>query len=237
MDDDSMSLEENLQERNAMSPTEHILNVFRAGLATAPFCGGIASLMSDYIPSSKQDRLEQFANSIAADLEKLQGQVNVDNILTDDFAYTFEKCFRGAAENYQKEKLEAFRGILVNSALGSNLPENEKDYFLNLVSTLSVLHMRILKFMAKPHEYLEENGISQQSITGGFSQMFLVAIPGVNIETIKSAYEDLFQYGFFNTDKTIFDTTTSGQELDLLGNNGERVTGLGKRFIGFCTSP
>ena len=29
---------------------EHILNILKAGLATAPFCGGIASLISDYIP-------------------------------------------------------------------------------------------------------------------------------------------------------------------------------------------
>lgn len=236
MADDSKSLTKNLQDRNATSPAEHILNVLKAGLATAPFCGGIASLMSDYIPSSKQKRLEEFAETIATDLDELRDRVNENNILTDEFAYTFEKCFRGAAENYQKEKLEAFRGILVNSALGSNLPENEKDYFLNLVSTLSVLHMRILKFMAKPIEYLEENNISQQNIRGGFSDFFPVVIPGINVEVIKSAYGELFQYGFFNTDKTIFHTMTSGQGLDLLGNGG-RVTEFGRRFISFCTSP
>ena len=236
MTDDSKSLAKKLQDRNATTPAEHILNVLKAGLATAPFCGGIASLMSDYIPSSKQNRLEQFAEIIAADLKELQERVNEQNILTDEFAYTFEKCFRGAAEHYQKEKLEAFRGILVNSALGSNLPEDEKDYFLNLVSTLSVLHMRILKFMANPIGYLEENNIPQQNITGGFSQFFPVAIPGVHIEIIKSAYGDLYQYGFFNTDKTIFHTMTSGQGLDLLGNGG-RVTDFGRRFINFCSSP
>lgn len=236
MTDDSKSLAKKLQDRNATTAVEHILNVIKAGLATAPFCGGIASLMTDYIPSSKKNRLEQFAERVAADLEELQGRVNEKNILTDEFAYTFEKCFRGASEHYQKEKLEAFRGILVNSALGSNLPEDEKDYFLNLVSTLSVLHMRILKFMANPLEYLEENGISQQNIRGGFSQFFPVAIPGVNIEIIKSAYGELYQYGFFNTDKSIFHTMTSGQGLDLLGNGG-RVTEFGVRFINFCRSP
>jgi hypothetical protein len=236
MADESKSLANNVKDRNATPPAEHILNVIKAGLATAPFLGGIASLMSDYIPSSKQKRLEQFAERIAADLEELQERVNEDNLLTDEFAYAFEKCFRGAAENYQQEKLESFRGILVNSALGSNLPENEKDYFLNLVSTLSVLHLRILKFMAKPIEYLEENCIPQENIRGGFSQFFPVAIPEVNIEIIKSAYGELYQYGFFNIDKTIFHAMTSGQGLDLLGSGG-RVTEFGRRFIDFCTSP
>lgn len=236
MTNDSKSLLTNLQYRNATSAVEHILNAIKAGLATAPFCGGIASLMSDYIPSSKQNRLEQFAKIIAADLEELQEKVNENNILTDEFAYTFEKCFRGAAEHYQKEKLEAFRGILVNSALGSNLPEYEKDYFLNLISTLSVLHMRILKFMANPIKYLEENGIPQQNIRGGFSQFFPVAISGVNIEIIKAAYSELYQYGFLNTDKSIFHTMTSDQGLNLLANGG-RVTEFGKQFIKFCKSP
>ncbi len=236
MTDDSKSLATNIKDRNATPPAEHILNVIKAGLATAPFLGGIASLMTDYIPTSKQNRLEQFAERIAADLEELQERVDENNILTDEFAYTFEKCFRGAAENYQQEKLESFRGILINSALGSNLPENEKDYFINLVSTLSVLHLRILKFMAKPIEFLEENSIPQENIRGGFSQFFPVAIPGVNIEIIKSAYGELFQYGFFNTDKTIFHTMTAGKGLDLLGN-GTRVTEFGMRFIDFCTSP
>jgi len=156
--------------------------------------------------------------------------------LADEFAFMFEKCFRGVAEHYQKEKLEAFRGILVNSALGSDLPEDEKDYFLNLVGTLSVLHIRILKFTVSPIRYLDENNIPQENINGGFSQFFPVAIPGVNIEVIKSAFDDLYQYGFMNTDKSIFRTMTSGQGLQLLGDGG-RVTDLGKRFIDFCTSP
>ena len=50
--------------------------------------------------------MEQFAQRIAADLEELQDRVNENNIFTDEFAYTFEKCFRGAAENYQQEKLK-----------------------------------------------------------------------------------------------------------------------------------
>jgi hypothetical protein len=236
MEDDSKSLSEVIKERNATSPAEHILNVVKAGLATAPFCGGIASLITDYIPNSKQSRIEEFAERVAADLEALQDRVDENNILTDNFAYTFEKCFRGAAENYQKEKLEAFRGILINSAIGSNLQEDEKEYFLNLVGTLSVLHMRILNFTSSPILYLEKNNIPQASIAGGFSQFFPVAIPEVNIEVIKSAFGDLYQYGFLSTDKSIFTTMTSGQGLDLLGNGG-RVTELGKRFISFCTSP
>ena len=236
MSDENRGLSENAESKNSSSPVEHILNIFKAGLSTAPFCGGIASLMSDYIPSTKQKRIESFTEIIASDLEKLQNKVDEKLIQTDDFAFIFEMCFRGAAENYQKEKFDSFRGILINSAVGSNVKEEEKEYYLNLVNTLSALHIKILKFMAMPIAYLGNEGISKESIHGGFSDFFPVAIPGVNIEVIKSAFGDLHQYGFINTDKSIFTTMTSGKGLALLGDGG-RVSALGMQFIKFCTVP
>jgi hypothetical protein len=234
MSDIKNALSERIKDSGNSTPTEHLLNILRAGLSTAPFCGGIASLMTDYIPTSKQKRIEEFVELIAKDLDKLQKKVNENLILTDDYAFIFEKCFRGAAENYQKEKLQSFRGILINSAIGYNLKEEEKEYYLNLVTTLSTLHIKILKFMATPLEYLENEGVSKEKINGGFSQFFPIAIPGVDIEVIKSAFGDLYQYGFINTDKSIFSTMTSGQGLDLLGG---RVSVLGKQFINFCRVP
>jgi len=88
--------------------------------------------------------------------------------------------------------------------------------------------------MAMPEKYLEETGIPKEIIRGGFSDFFPVAIPGVNLEVIRSAYSELYRYGFINTSESIFDTMTSGQGLDLLKG---RVTGFGNRFIGFCSSP
>jgi len=73
-----------------------------------------------------------------------------------------------------------------------------------------------------------------ESIQGGFSQFFPRAIPGVGVDVIKSAFGDLYQYGFINTDKSIFHTMTAGYGLDLLGN---RVTELGRSFIEFCITP
>ena len=148
----------------------------------------------------------------------------------------FEQSFRGVADNYQPEKVEAFRGILVNSAIGFSAPAAEREYFLNLVNSLSALHLRILKFTAMPDRYLKEMQIPQDRIRGGFTTFFPLAIPGVNIEIIKSAFGELYQYGFLNTDKSIFTTMTSGQGLELLGRGG-RVTELGRKFIQFCTVP
>lgn len=213
---------------------EHLLNIIKAVLSTVPFAGVIASLMTDYIPTTKAKRLEEFTERIAKDLYRLQDSVNAEYLLTDDFAYLFEKSYRAVAEFPQKEKLEIFRGILVNSATIKGYTEEEKEYFLSLAMNLSTLHIRILKFMAMPDKYLEEAGIQKEKITGGFSNFFPVAIPGVNLDVIRSAFSELNRYGFTNTGESIFGTMTSGQGLDLLRG---RVTELGNRFIRFCTSP
>jgi hypothetical protein len=43
--------------------SEHILNILKAGLSAAPFAGSIASLLTDYIPSSRARRLEEFTEN------------------------------------------------------------------------------------------------------------------------------------------------------------------------------
>ena len=213
---------------------EHILNIFKAGLAGAPFTGAIASLINDYIPNSRGRRLESFSEQVASDLYALRDRVEAEYLRTADFAFMFQQCLRGAAENHQKEKLEAFRGMLVNAATRRDLSEEEKEYFLNLAMSLSALHLRILRFMAFPTEYLESMAIPASSIVGSFRNFFPVAISGVSVEVIESAFADLYRYRLTNTDHTIFTTMTSGQGLQLLAG---RISDLGRRFIEFCISP
>ncbi len=213
---------------------EHLVNILKAALATTPFCGGIASLMSDYIPSRRVKRLEEFASQVGQDLETLREKVEAQRIKTDDYAFIFERCFRGAADFPQEEKLEAFRGILVNSVLPTSLSKDEREFFLNLVERLSPVHLRILRFMADPHDYLGAMKIPESRIVGGFSSFFPVALPGVSIEVIRAAFADLHALGFTNTSPDIFTTMTAGQGLQLLSN---RLTPLARSFVSFCRVP
>lgn len=224
----------NLPEKPQTNIWEHLLNIFKAGAATIPFCGGIASLMSDYIPSARFKRLEAFTKQLIQDIERLESKLDNEYTKTDEFTFIFEQCFRGVAENYQKEKLEAFRGILLNSAIIKDASEDEKEYFINLANSLSALHIRILKFICRPLEYISENNIPREKIQGGFSDFMPIAIPGVELEVITSAFQDLYQYGLIKTDKSIFDAISSSQGLHLLGNRGSK---LGIKFIEFCALP
>ncbi len=216
------------------TPTEGILIVFKAILASTGIGSGLASLITDFIPNSRQRRLEEFAVHIAEDLAALQDRIKEEVLHTDDFAFMFEQCFRGVAENPHAVKIQAFRGILVNSAIGPQNPPEEREYFLNLAGALSVLHLRILKFSTFPNQYLAEEGIPEASIRGGFSQFFPVAIPGIPVDVLRAAFGDLYRYGLLNIDEKIFSGASAGQGLDLLDG---RTSDLGKRFMKFCISP
>jgi hypothetical protein len=71
---------------------EGILSAFKAGLTLLPIGGLIASLITDYIPSARTLRLEEFAAKTAEDLRELADEIETDYIKTDDFAFMFEKC-------------------------------------------------------------------------------------------------------------------------------------------------
>lgn len=215
---------------------DHMLNIMKAALATAPFAGGVASLMNDYIPSRRTERLERFAERIAADLERFQDQVDPKKFSTEQYAQIFETCFRKVSENFHAEKIELFRGILINAALDSSNEHEEREYFIQLIDNFSIIHVRMITFLAKPYDFLQRSGIDPSLIRGNFSQVFSVVLPGVNAEVVKSAFGDLYQIGFLNTDKSVFSTMTSSQGLDLVTDGG-RVTDFGKRFIEFCTVP
>ncbi|HAH25511.1 MAG TPA: hypothetical protein DCL77_17435 [Prolixibacteraceae bacterium] len=212
--------------------TEHVINILKATLSTVPFTGGLASLISDYIPTQRQIRLEEFAENIANDLLTLKDEINESYIKTDEFAFIFEKCFKGAVENYQKEKIIAFKAILINSLRDFDITQTEKEYYLNLVENLSTLHIQVLSFMAFPREFLKINGLPESCINGGFNEFFSIVIPNVSLETMKIAFKDLYDYGFLNTNNTIFSTMTASQGWSLLG---DRVTKNGRKFIDFIT--
>lgn len=212
--------------------SEHIINGIKAILASFPGGSSIASLMADYIPSQREKRIIEFTESIAKDLSELQDDLDENYLKSDEYAFIFEKCFKGAVENYQKEKIIAFKAILVNSLIEFEITQTEKEFYLNLVDNLSLLHIQILSFLAFPQKYLKLNGLDESIISGGFSSFFPKVIPNADVEIIKLAFKDLYSYGFINTDSSIFNTMTASKGWDLLG---DRVSKNGRSFIKFIS--
>lgn len=212
----------------------HAVNIVKAILATVPFTGGIASLMSDYIPDKRRERLERLAVRVSNDFEEFEDRIDEEWLRSEDFAFEFERCFKRALDENRAEKIDAYRGIILNAALNKSNFNDQTDYFVTLVDRLSSLHIKLLSFMSAPQEYLAVRGISESRILGGFSSFFPVAMEIDDVLAIQSAFGDLHQMGFTNTDKNMFNTMTAGEGLNLLG---DRLTPFGHSFVNFFKMP
>ncbi|RYZ79599.1 MAG: hypothetical protein EOP06_26890 [Proteobacteria bacterium] len=218
-------LEDATPNSTALNVAEHLFNIFRAGLSMHPIGGAFASLMNDYIPSTRTLRLENFAQQVAGDIHALANRVDENYVRTDEFAFIFESCFRGAAENYQQEKLRAFRNILVNSLIRTDYSGEEREYFIHMVNTLSVLHIQVIrKALACPGEYDSEG-------------RFLLYLSGVDVKMVESAYRELVQLQLLsNTDRYARPGYAPEEvvETSLLFYEEPTLERLGRRFVNFC---
>ena len=216
---------------------EGAVNALKALFASLPFTGGIASLMSDYIPNRRMERIEQLAKEFGEDLNRLKDKVDESRIQTDSFARLFEESFKGAASNYHEEKLESFRAILINSLVSSDLTDDEKEYILSLVNDLTALHIRVLSFMYDADGYVQRHGLKPSNLDfGGFRVIFEKVFYPISIDVTRSAYSDLYRRGLVTTEDSIFATMTSSRGRQLIASPS-RVSALGQRFVRFITVP
>lgn len=213
---------------------ENTFNIIKAIFSEIPGGSAFTSLINDYIPSKKHERLIKFTKQLAEDLKNLKGEVKEGYVSTEEFAYLFEQTYRAVAENYQKEKLDMFRGLLINS-IKKDMPyitPEEKEFFLNLLKRLEVLHIKLLKFFYNPQKYIIDIG-SNPSLVKEFSfgDTINFYMQEVSIDSIKLAHEELYRYGLLNTDKSIYNTMTAGRGLQIVQG---RISDFGKRFVEFC---
>jgi hypothetical protein len=131
-------------ELNRSSVGDHVTNVVKAALNAVPGFGGtLASLVADYIPSSRAARLEQFSKDVAEALSKLTAEIQAERIRTDQFAYLLTRVYTNVAKEYQEEKLRAFRNVLVNG-LVQEVADIEQERFLSWVEQMTTLQLYIL---------------------------------------------------------------------------------------------
>lgn len=220
------------KELDKTPPIDHLTNLMKAIFSSLPAGGAIASIMSDYIPSAKQARVLKFIREVNADLRNLEVKIDENYLTKDQVAYVIEESIRGTMKYYQEEKLEYYRGILVNTirADATGGVKEEVDYYLYLVDNLSAIHLRILAFLYDPDKYFSEKALSKEKVKDySLSQVFHEVFPDVNVDLISSAFKDLYRFNLTNTES--MGGMTAARGLDIVRG---RVTALGTSFVKFC---
>lgn len=225
--DDSIQKVQSLVEADktsgkSSSGAQRILSLFKGIISEFPVGGTFIYMIDDHIAAIKEARLQEFAQATATALGELSDRIDEERIKSDHYIYVFEECLRGVAQHPQTEKIECYKAILINAAVPSNIPDDEQEYFLNLVNTLSPVHIRLIAALNEARKIPQgggrESGFRLRSHLGNTSGDILM-----------SAAAELYQLQFTNTEpRSIpFDADMS--------RVGGRLTPIAMKFIEFCT--
>ncbi len=145
-------------------PGDILLDLTKTALAPVPCIGGLAiQFLNAIVVPPIQQRYVEWVTSIAERLVALEREVEDfrradlegDESCADSFARASQTVF----SSHQKEKLEALRNAVLNSALRNRPEDDIRTMFLNYVDVLTPQHFIILKFLDDPHTWRREHKI------------------------------------------------------------------------------
>jgi hypothetical protein len=201
---------------------EHLRNVSIAAISALPVAGGPLSVLLDkYLPSYVEQRRSQLLAKLAAGLSELSDRVTPQRLASDEFISVFIKAFRRAMEESLEEKLEAFRAIILNTAISDSSKFDEITLFIRLVSDLTVDQIRILRLLHNDELANEDQGL--------FQTMQKVW-PEVDPDYLMACVAELLRYNLATSN-------ARGRDVNANSLKTHAITGLGRRFIEYISLP
>jgi hypothetical protein len=210
---------------------DNIITLFKSLLNLTIIGSPFSTLISDFIPSRRFLRLETFAEDLSAEFKTFEEKVDTEYITTDEFAFLFEQCFKAASENYQKEKIDAFKAIIINATIDKSLNSLQKEFYLNLTKQLTVFHIQVLTFLHDTRDFLEKRNIPDIQIQGSYKDFIPIIFPDVDYDTFKIVLDDLNKYGLSELKSSGLGVITSSSGMRLLGDR--RTTQFGDKYLRF----
>jgi len=209
----------------------------RAGLSMAPYLGGpLAEFFTMVVTPPLERRCEAWMIEIYTRLKKLEEQIagfKIEDLAqNENFISTLFYATQAAMRTHQKEKLDALRNAVINSALRLNIDENLQLMFLNLVDRYTPWHLMIMQFLDNPRGYGESRGIQYPNWgMGGTAKVLEHTFP--ELQGKRAIYDqivkELFTNGFLHSD-TFLHATLS----DMFA---PETTDMGKQFLQFIRIP
>jgi hypothetical protein len=198
-------------------------SVFKAGLSEIPGGGAFVYLIDEGIAAHKNARLERFLNEIVEKIISQQAEIDKNRVNTEHYAYMFEQCIRGVSQHPQQEKIDCYKAIIINAAKPTAESDDQQDYFLNLVNSLSVVHIRLIAALNKAGK------IPQGGNTPETGRTLRSEMGDIDGDILMSAAAELYQLQF---------TRTQAESMPFsadLSRVSQRLSPIARKFIEFCT--
>ena len=222
-----------------ISTGDGVTAVVKAAFNDVPLVGGsIASLLDDFIPASRERRIREFAEGVASDLEQIKSQLKIKYVTTDEFAYLFTRVFQNLTRDYQQSKINAYRGLLVNS-LRYDIDASVVESYLKRVEDLTALHLDVLTCFYSDRYNQSRLGVANNpyQVMGTFGSLMGTLkrlLPRLTEGQIEAAVFDLDRANITNNVYSVLHGTMTGMgAMDLEG----RLTAYGSNFVRFISTP
>ena len=206
---------------------KHLKNIGTAAISAIPFVGGpLATIFDKYLPEYVQRRRNEMIDDIDNELKLLEERNSNFNTDSEKFISTFIKCTKLSLEEHEKEKIEAYRNIILNSALPNESEFDESTLFINWIQELTIDEIRIIKAINSIDEVAFKDVKSND-----IYQLLKVVYPNLPSDYLIICGQDIMT-------KNI----VMGKHSFRKDNNKESerqwyLTNLGERFVNFITNP
>ena len=208
----------------------------RAGLGIIPFAGTAAiELFQIVLAPSLEKRRVKWMNEVAEALRTLEEKerCRIEDLASNEkFVDVLLEASNAAIRNSHDEKRSALRNAVLNRVLPGPPEESKQQMFVQWVDSLSVWHLKILRLLADPVCWFQENGGQPPQVTSSLSGLITMAYPELHNQ--RNLYDligkDLYNRGLIGIDS--FHAMMSGS-----GALERRATALGQEFIRFITTP
>jgi hypothetical protein len=201
-----------------------------------PYVGGVLSSSANYFLERRRNRrLNDFLIALAEDLQSVNEHINQDFAQSGGIEDLAEDIFSKAAETHQKEKLDAFRALFLNTVLSDHPNYEETEEISNLIDSWQSRHIIILKILGNPRysdmqmgNVVGDGGTLSTSIF----QILKKLLPEWDDDQIDRTWQDLFDDRMHRTPRTRTMINDSGiRQLE------NRLTDFGVRVSNYLKNP
>jgi len=218
-----------------LTKSDVAVGLVKAAINTIPVLGGpLGSLMSDFIPSELDKRRDTLLLELESEFKRLDDKIATETISKPYFISLFLQSFKSAMASEEKAKIDCYKAIIINSAIKQDPNIDEMKIMLRITDNLTPLHIKLLKIFIDPTKYLDDNQDVKARFgnisMGGVSTLTSAALPNYSSELISIASKDLESMGLANG-------LSGGATMTVHGILSSRITGFGKKYIGFISLP
>jgi len=200
----------------------HFKNILIMASAAIPGIGSPLSVFLDkYLPENLENRKINFITTLIQDFENHSDYVKKELINNDEFINTFLVILEKAIKESRKEKLMAFRNILLNKV---HKKENfdEESFFIRLVDEFNIDQIKILNYFY----HNELNGHCNYRYRNSIQKELLKKWPNIDYDYLLVCTTELIRYRIIISSKK-----------DLKNGENSVFSSFGKRFVEYIFSP